>query len=71
MDFKGGLSKYLYQVEFAYNNSYQATVGMVPHEALYGRHYRSPLTWHETNKKKVLVGPSEENSVDRGHDRGN
>ena len=54
LDFKGGWRKYLYQAELAYNNSYQETVGIVPYECLYGRHCRSPLTWHEVGKKKVL-----------------
>jgi hypothetical protein len=29
--------------EFAYNNSYQSTIGMSPLEALYGRKCHSPL----------------------------
>lgn len=31
--------------EFAYNNSYQMTIGMAPYEALYGKKCRSPLYW--------------------------
>ena len=34
-------------VEFAYNNSYQASIKMAPFEALYGRPCRSPLCWNE------------------------
>ena len=34
-------------VEFAYNNSYQASIRMAPYEALYGRPCRSPLGWTE------------------------
>ena len=30
-------SKYLPLMEFAYNNSYQATIGVAPYEMLYGR----------------------------------
>ena len=37
LDFKGSWVKYLPWKEFAYNNSYQASIGMVPYEALYGR----------------------------------
>jgi hypothetical protein len=45
LDFKGNWIQYLPLVEFAYNNSYQATIGMAPYEALYGRKCRSPLYW--------------------------
>ena len=54
MDFKGGWSKYLYLAEFAYNNRYQAKIKMPPYEALYGRHCRLTLTWHEAREKMVL-----------------
>ncbi|KAK6122815.1 hypothetical protein DH2020_043429 [Rehmannia glutinosa] len=44
LDFQGSWDSYLPLVEFAYNNSYQATIGMAPYEALYGRKWRSPST---------------------------
>ncbi|TYK26678.1 pol protein [Cucumis melo var. makuwa] len=34
----------------AYNNSYQATIGMTLFEALYGRCYRSPVCWGEVGE---------------------
>jgi hypothetical protein len=37
LDFKGNWINFLPLVEFAYNNSFQATIGMAPYEALYGR----------------------------------
>ena len=43
MGFKGSWDNYLSLVEFAYNNSYHASIGMPPFEALYGRRCRSPL----------------------------
>jgi predicted YcjX-like family ATPase len=43
LDFKGNWIKHLPLVEFAYNNSFQATIGIAPYEALYGRTCRSPL----------------------------
>lgn len=43
LDHGGSWKKFLPLVEFAYNNSYQATIGMAPYEALYGRKCRSPL----------------------------
>jgi hypothetical protein len=36
---------YLPFAEFSYNNSYQASIGMSPFEALYGRSCRTPLNW--------------------------
>ena len=37
LDFKGNWDEYLPLIEFAYNNSFQSTIGMAPYEALYGR----------------------------------
>ena len=56
LDFSIGWDKHLPLVEFAYNNSYQATIGMPPYEALYGRKCRSPLHWDEVDEK-AMVGP--------------
>ena len=56
LDFKGNWSKNLSLVEFAYNNSYQASIGMAPYEALYGRPCRSPTSWLEAGKSS-LFGP--------------
>ena len=46
----------MHLVEFAYNSSYQSSVGMAPFEALYGRPCNSPSCWVETGEKFVL-GP--------------
>ncbi|RVW60053.1 Retrovirus-related Pol polyprotein from transposon 17.6 [Vitis vinifera] len=43
-------------VEFAYNNSFQASIGMAPFEALYGRKCRSPIYWNDVGERKLL-GP--------------
>ena len=37
LDFGGKWDRHLPLVEFAYNNSYQATIGMPPYEALYSK----------------------------------
>ncbi|WVZ80443.1 hypothetical protein U9M48_027916, partial [Paspalum notatum var. saurae] len=37
--------------EFAYNNSYQKSLEMVPFEALYGRRCRTPLNWSEPGER--------------------
>ena len=57
LDFSGKWDRHLPFVEFAYNNSYQATIGLPPYEALYGRKFRSPLYWDEIGEKAV-VGPN-------------
>ena len=56
MDFKGSWDDYLPLIEFAYNNSYQSSIGMAPYEALYGRHCRTPLCWSEVGERQLL-GP--------------
>ena len=40
-------------MEFSYNNSYHASIGMAPYEALYGRKCRSPVHWHETGETRL------------------
>ena len=56
MEFKGSWDTHLAQMEFAYNNSYQASIGMAPFEALYGRKSRTPVYWDEVGERR-LVGP--------------
>ncbi|KAL5570871.1 hypothetical protein UlMin_020468 [Ulmus minor] len=55
LDFKGTWNRYLPLIEFSYNNSYQATIGMAPYEALYGRKCRSPVHWYETGETEVTT----------------
>ena len=43
--------------EFAYNNSYQVSIGMAPYDALYGRPCRSPLCWAE-HEDHITLGPN-------------
>ena len=50
------VEEHLPLVEFAYNNSYQASIRMVPYEALYERPYRSPLGWTEVEESSI-TGP--------------
>jgi hypothetical protein len=56
LSWKGSWEDHLALVEFAYNNSYQASIKMAPFEALYGRRCVSPLCW-ETLGERSLVGP--------------
>ena len=55
MDFKGSWEKYLALVEFAYNNSYQKSIGMAPYEALYDRKCQTPLYWSEVGERKIII----------------
>ena len=41
-------------IEFAYNNSYQSSIGMTPYEALYGRKCRTPVGWDEVGKRRLI-----------------
>ncbi|XP_070029575.1 uncharacterized protein [Nicotiana sylvestris] len=56
IDFGGNWDDHLPLIEFAYNNSYQASIGMAPYEALYGRRCRSPVGWFEP-AEVPLIGP--------------
>ncbi|KAL4026616.1 hypothetical protein IC575_015052 [Cucumis melo] len=47
LEFPGSWDSHLHLMEFAYNNSFQATIGMAPFEALYGKCCRSPVCWGE------------------------
>ena len=53
LDFKGDWEKYLSLVEFACNNSFQASIGIAPYEALYGRRCRTPICWDEVGERKL------------------
>ncbi|KAL4340132.1 hypothetical protein GQ457_08G027320 [Hibiscus cannabinus] len=51
-------------VEFAYNNSYQASIHMAPYEVLYGRRCRTPVCWAAAGHKllplpDILKGTTE------------
>ena len=56
LDYKGCWEVHLSLVEFAYNNSYQASIHMAPYEALYGRPCRSPICWTEVGESSI-TGP--------------
>ena len=56
LDHKGSWDEHFPLVEFAYNNSYRASIQMPPYEALYGRPCRSPLCWTEVGESSI-TGP--------------
>ncbi|CAN6456209.1 unnamed protein product [Victoria cruziana] len=47
LEWQGEWDRHLTLVEFAYNNSYHASIGMAPFEALYGRPCRAPSYWYD------------------------
>ena len=50
LDLNGSWEEHLPLVEFAYNNSYQASLQMAPYEALYRRSCQSPVCWMEVGE---------------------
>ena len=53
LDHKGSWEEHSPLVEFAYNNSYQASIQMAPYEALYGSPCRSPICWTEVGESSI------------------
>ena len=56
LDLKGNWDDYFPLGEFAYNNSFQASIGMAYFEGLYGRRCQSPVYWADVGERKLL-GP--------------
>ena len=57
LDLKGSWKEHLPLVEFAYNNSYRASIQMAPYEALYRRPCRSLICWTEVGERSI-IGPN-------------
>ena len=56
---------YLHLVEFSYNNGEQASLGMHPYEALYGRRCRTPMNW-DNPVNRVVLGPELLKEMEQG-----
>jgi len=56
LDHLGAWDDVLPFIEFTYNNSFHASIGMTQYEALYRRKCRTPLYWYQDGEA-VLVGP--------------
>ncbi|KAK2450171.1 hypothetical protein QL285_009303 [Trifolium repens] len=56
LDDRGSWDDVLPLIEFTYNNSFHASIGMTPYEALYGRRCQTPLCWYQDGES-MLVGP--------------
>ena len=54
IEFKESWETHLSLMEFAYNNSYQSSIGMAPFEALYGRKSRTPVYWDEVGERRLI-----------------
>lgn len=54
LDFKGEWDNKLPLIELFYNNTYRASIGMAPYEAIYGRKCISPVHWYETREKELV-----------------
>nr|GEW06495.1 reverse transcriptase domain-containing protein [Tanacetum cinerariifolium] len=79
IDFGNGWERRLPLIECSYNNSYHASIKVVPFEALYGRKFRSPVCWakvrdaqptspeliHETTEKIVQIKQRIQDAQDR------
>ncbi|GKA74094.1 hypothetical protein Tco_0780396 [Tanacetum coccineum] len=53
IDFRGNWDDYLTLVEFAYNNSYHASIKMPPCEMLYGRMCQTSVCWKEVGSREL------------------
>ena len=56
LEWKGNWDEHLSLAEFSYNNSFHASIGVAPFEALYGRKCRSPICWFKVGERQLL-GP--------------
>jgi len=52
LNFKGRWIQYIALLKFAYNNNFQARIGMAPCEALYGMKCQSHLHWDEVGERQ-------------------
>ena len=65
IEFKGSWDTHLSLMEFAYNNSYQSSIGMAPFEALYGRKCRTLVCWDEVGERKLIGLELVHNTLDK------
>nr|GEU52375.1 putative ribonuclease H-like domain-containing protein [Tanacetum cinerariifolium] len=53
LEWTGNWDEYLCLVEFAYNNSWHASINATPLELLYGRKCRVPICWNEVGERLI------------------
>jgi hypothetical protein len=56
MDWYNYWEEYLPLVEFVYKNNYWSSIKVRPFNFLYGRTYKTPLSW-DILEDKVAIGP--------------
>nr|GFB94383.1 putative nucleotidyltransferase, ribonuclease H [Tanacetum cinerariifolium] len=56
LEWTGNWDDYICLVEFAYNNSWHASIKCAPFEMLYGRKCRAPICWDQIGER-VIEGP--------------
>ncbi|KAD6796212.1 hypothetical protein E3N88_07108 [Mikania micrantha] len=67
IDFGGEWDCHLTLVELSYNNSYHASIGMAPFEALYRRKCRSPICWTEIGESQITSPEIIQETTDKIH----
>ena len=65
IDFKGSWDEHLPLVEFAYNNSYHASIKATPYEVLYGRKCRSPICRDDVGERRLLGPEIVQQTIDK------
>lgn len=65
LEFQGGWEDKLPLIEFSYNNSHHASIGMTPFEALYGRKCQTPFKWSDSSERIVLGSDMIEDMIDQ------
>ena len=53
MEFKGNWDDHLPLLEFAYNNNFHSSIGMVTYEALYGKKSRCSIYWNVESLRQL------------------
>nr|GFC81457.1 putative nucleotidyltransferase, ribonuclease H [Tanacetum cinerariifolium] len=56
LEWTGNWDDYICMVEFAYNNSWHASIKCAPFEMLYGGKCRAPICWDQV-RERVIKGP--------------
>ncbi|CAL2256384.1 unnamed protein product [Prunus armeniaca] len=65
LQFRGDWDEKLPLMEFAYNNSYQASIKMSPYDALYGKQCRTPFYWDEVGENRLEVSDDVERTKEQ------
>ncbi|KAI5316201.1 hypothetical protein L3X38_045377 [Prunus dulcis] len=65
LQFRDDWDEKLPLMEFAYNNSYQASIRMSPFDALYGKQCRTPFYWDEVGENRLEVADDVERTKEQ------